>query len=87
MAIAVTFGNVGESMIFVWKGEGGFGEHGPFFGVECEFALVGAADGSFGADDVAGVGPGFEILLFLKVLRVCVCIFIFEVLQYCDNDK
>ncbi len=59
VAIAIAFGDVGEAVVFIGKGEGGFGEHGPFFGVEREFSFVRAAYGSFGADDVAGVGPGF----------------------------
>lgn len=62
MAIAISFGNIGEAMEFVGKGQGGFGEHGLFFGVEGEFSLVGASDGAGGSDDVTGVSPGFEIL-------------------------
>lgn len=62
MTVAISFGNIREAMEFIWERQGGFGEHGPFFGVEGEFSLVRASDGAGRSDDVACVGPCFEIL-------------------------
>mmetsp|Transcript_4461 Transcript_4461/g.9995 ORF Transcript_4461/g.9995 Transcript_4461/m.9995 type:complete len:285 (-) Transcript_4461:499-1353(-) len=61
MAVTIPFRNVRETVVLVWQGQRRFGKHGPLLGVQRELSLVSTADGSLGADDIAGIGPRLEV--------------------------